>query len=213
MIPIVNISLMPPAKRSRSYKSPLRDEQAEATRERILEAALRVLADGAAAFTMPAVAKAAGVSLPTVYRLFPNKEALTAGARAAVKRHFGIDESPRPSSAGIVERQLKHMRKVATVDDDLLRAQFVLNAEQLLPEQVTARADWIADGLKQELKGVRSKERKRLLNALSMLYSSAGAMMLWRFGLMNPEGEDTIRWMVETLVEKAKRSKRGKDHG
>ena len=62
--------------RKRTYESQLRVEQAEATRERILEALVRAMADGLATLSVPAVAREAGVSVPTVYRHFGSKAGL-----------------------------------------------------------------------------------------------------------------------------------------
>jgi len=60
--------------KSRSYESPLRQEQAAATRRRILNAAQELFErDGYGATSMAAIAAAAGVSLKTVYLAFETK--------------------------------------------------------------------------------------------------------------------------------------------
>jgi AcrR family transcriptional regulator len=69
---------------SRTYVSPLRHEQSEATRLRIIEAVARVLARGLTELSVPAVAREAGVSLATIYRHFTNKQELVAG----LGRHY-----------------------------------------------------------------------------------------------------------------------------
>lgn len=62
---------------SRSYRSPLRAEQARQTQRRILDAAYRLLLErGYTATTMGGVAAAAGVSAQTVYNAFGTKPAL-----------------------------------------------------------------------------------------------------------------------------------------
>lgn len=62
---------------TRSYASPLREEQARQTQRRILDAALRLFLDqGYTATTMSAIAAAAGVSVQTVYKAFGTKPAL-----------------------------------------------------------------------------------------------------------------------------------------
>jgi AcrR family transcriptional regulator len=64
-------------KRQRSYVSPRRREQAEATRQAILNAAERLfLRDGYAATPVPAVAAEASVALKTVYVVFTTKSGL-----------------------------------------------------------------------------------------------------------------------------------------
>jgi AcrR family transcriptional regulator len=68
----------------RRYSSPQRDEQANATRRRILAAAEQLFAQhGFAAVTMPRIAEHADVSLATVYLYFPGKAAIV-GALADV---------------------------------------------------------------------------------------------------------------------------------
>src|ERR671922_2418011 len=62
---------------TRPYESPLRAEQLEQTRLRILEATTEVLADPSSEeVTIPLVAKRAQVALRTVYRHFATREAL-----------------------------------------------------------------------------------------------------------------------------------------
>jgi AcrR family transcriptional regulator len=64
----------------RAYNSPERDERANATRRRILEAAAKLFAErGFAGVTMRGIAHDAAVSLATVYLYFPGKPALVAG--------------------------------------------------------------------------------------------------------------------------------------
>ena len=76
----------------RSYVAPRREEQARATRRSALEAATaRFLADGFAATTMAAVAGDAGVSVPTLYKLFGNKAGL---AKAAFDVSIAGDDEP-----------------------------------------------------------------------------------------------------------------------
>jgi AcrR family transcriptional regulator len=63
-----------PVKTTRRYDSPRRREQAAATRRIVLDAAQPLFeSQGYAATTMAAIAKAAGVSLKTVYVIFETK--------------------------------------------------------------------------------------------------------------------------------------------
>jgi AcrR family transcriptional regulator len=65
----------------RSYSSPLRADQAEQTRRRILASAFGLFAKGGyAGTTIAAVARDAGVSPETIYLTFGDKRALLAGA-------------------------------------------------------------------------------------------------------------------------------------
>src|SRR5438045_2249906 len=82
----------------RAYESPLRVEQLEQTRQRILGAAVELLAAGdVEELTIPAVAKQARVAVRTVYRHFPTKDALFEGVAGEVSRMLG--EPPFPERA------------------------------------------------------------------------------------------------------------------
>jgi len=64
-------------KSARAYHSPLRDEQTNATRGRILSTATQLFAaHGFAAVSVARIAREAGVSLATVYLYFPGKAAI-----------------------------------------------------------------------------------------------------------------------------------------
>lgn len=65
------------AAEKRVYESPARQRQAGETRQRIAMSARRLLEEtGYAGMTIPAVAKAAGVAVPTVYAIFGSKKGI-----------------------------------------------------------------------------------------------------------------------------------------
>src|SRR6516164_8051166 len=67
------------AREKRVYESPARQAQAVETRRRIAAAARKLLEEtGYAGMTIPAVAKAAGVAVPTVYAIFGSKKGIVA---------------------------------------------------------------------------------------------------------------------------------------
>ena len=76
----------------RPYDNSRREAQARATRLQILEAAKALFVEqGYPATTLEDVARAAGVSLATVYRLFASKRALL---KAVLDLSFGGDDRP-----------------------------------------------------------------------------------------------------------------------
>jgi AcrR family transcriptional regulator len=78
----------------RRYHSPRRQAQAAATRARLLEAARQLfVAHSYAATTLPAIARAAGVSAPTVTAVFGSKPAILEALIATTTRG---DEMPTP---------------------------------------------------------------------------------------------------------------------
>jgi len=79
----------------RSYESPLRAAQRDATRNRVLEAAVEELAgDGVDELTIPLVARRAGVSVRTVYVHFPTKDALFEAIAERVDEKVGVITYP-----------------------------------------------------------------------------------------------------------------------
>ena len=96
-------------KEKRAYNAALRREQAQLTRERILDAARRLLVRGTySSVTMEEIAREAGVAYQTVYAIFRTKLGL---AHAMVEAGFHFEDidaegaprrspgDPRPVSA------------------------------------------------------------------------------------------------------------------
>src|SRR5215471_15823853 len=76
----------------RRYDNSRRQAQARATRVRVIETAKRMFIErGYPATTIEAIAEAADVPLPTVYRVFGSKRALLA---AVLDISFGGDDQP-----------------------------------------------------------------------------------------------------------------------
>src|SRR5688572_15775264 len=87
----------------------LRTAQRAATRDRIVRAVGELGAEGhPAAISVPAVAKRSGVSLATIYRYFPTKEALLDAATtiglAQTMRNIAYDASDASEYPAIVRR-------------------------------------------------------------------------------------------------------------
>src|SRR5437867_2788531 len=82
-------------RKTRLYRSPLRDEGATRTRTRILDGLVQVMArNGIAELSIPMIARQAGVSIPSVYRYFPTKRHLITALDeyAHQKGSFTLDE-------------------------------------------------------------------------------------------------------------------------
>src|ERR671932_458783 len=76
----------------------IREEHSEATRQRILEALAEHLSEqGDKDFSFPALAKRAGVSIPTVYRHFPTRDALMDGFAEWARQQYAFASYESPS--------------------------------------------------------------------------------------------------------------------
>lgn len=82
-----------------------REQQVETTRSRIVETFVELARDGEPV-TMAAVARSSGISPATVYRHFPNRDALVAAAAMAHVTD-GVDEA---SSAWTLDDMAAHLR-------------------------------------------------------------------------------------------------------
>ena len=86
-------------KRRRRYNSPLRAEQADGTRRRVLAAARELfLARGYAGTTVAAVAQAAGVSPDTIYVSLGGKQGLLEGVLSLARSTRRIPRSATRST-------------------------------------------------------------------------------------------------------------------
>ena len=106
---------MPRVKTQRRYVSGVRQEQAQRTRLRILDAAHRLFSEyGYAATTIERIAAEAGVAIDTVYAVFRSKRAVLSGLMA---RQVGGDDQPiamldRPEAQS-VRREPNQRRQLA----------------------------------------------------------------------------------------------------
>lgn len=112
---------------STGYSSPVREEAKEATRERIIEALVRVVLDeGIHAFSVATVAERAGISHRTVYRHFASREELLEGlsdaidfagppAEAEARRAKPMIDHAREGAGGLF-RALETFRDRATAE-------------------------------------------------------------------------------------------------
>src|SRR5579885_3581266 len=80
----------------KTVPSRLRQEHRERTRDLIMEGLIRTMANGAVTWSIPEVARAAGVSVPTIYRYFRTKQELVEGLGTYVVRKAGLADVPPP---------------------------------------------------------------------------------------------------------------------
>ncbi|HEY6608473.1 MAG TPA: TetR/AcrR family transcriptional regulator [Candidatus Limnocylindria bacterium] len=187
---------------TRSYRSELRAEQARATRDRILEATLRVMARGLASLSIPEVAREAGVSVPTVYRHFGSKDELLAAVYPHVARRVGLDTVPDPVTlddvrAGVLayyDRLANYsaldLAAVASpVGDEVRHATMAHRLERL---------SRLADSVEPPL---AKADRDRITRLLAVLTASA-SLRMWRdhLGSSVEEAADDMVWVISAVI-------------
>ena len=150
------------ADETRAYHSPLRERRAAETRRRILEAAVKVVGEGASQLTVPRVAKEAGVSVPTVYRYFGSKDELEDGIADFVRRQVGVARPMEPGLDGLLEAVRRNWTAAAEAPPGTLPVLVASIARNVDERQPTRRAQ-LEEVLSAELEDLDPEEAERVL--------------------------------------------------
>ena len=193
---------------ARPYSSELRSQQADATRSRILDAAIRVMARGIASLSIPEVAREAGVSVPTVYRHFGTKEDLLAAVYPHVTRRIGLDKVPDPLTLDDLRDGIRAVFEKVDSYSDLERAAHASPAAEetrhlTMPKRVE-RLSRFADSVRPRL---AKADRDRITRLLVVLTASA-SLRMWRdhLGASVEQAVDDIDWVMRASIAASRRS-------
>ncbi|MDQ3690892.1 MAG: TetR/AcrR family transcriptional regulator [Chloroflexota bacterium] len=190
------------ARPTRAYRSGLRYEQTEETRARILDATLRVMATGLASLSVPAVAREAGVSVPTVYRHFRTKPQLLAAVYPHAARRAGLDAIADPRSLDELRPMIRAVLERLDNLDDLSRAAMASPAaSEVRHATMPTRYDRIrrlADSIEPKL---RKADRDRITR-LATVITASSSLRMWRdhLGLSVDEVAKEIDWIVRAAI-------------
>jgi AcrR family transcriptional regulator len=192
----------PPA---REYRSELRARQVEDTRSRILEAALRVMADGFAGVSIPNVAREAGVSVPTVYRHFRTKQDLLDALHPYLMRRSGITMPDPPKTLGEIRQgvidYLGHLDSL----DDFSRAVLASPAsDEARARSMARRFDVFRPAVESIDVPISDADRDRILRLIVLLTSSPALRLLHDHLAASAEDvAEDVDWFVRAAVAAA----------
>lgn len=176
----------------RGYRSELREQQAATTRDRILDATVRVIAGGLADVTVPAVARTAGVSVPTVYRHFGTKRDLLAALQPHLQQRAGIDPNALPTSIDELRGSLVSLLGAMHGLDDVMRAALASPAsEEVRRVHAPNRFKLVRTLVERIAPELPEADRNRITRLLVVLTSSS-ALRIWR---------DHFRASVEEIAD------------
>jgi AcrR family transcriptional regulator len=188
--------------KERPYRSDLRRQQAAETRRCIIEAVVRVAANGVGSLSIPAVAREAGVSVPTVYRHFGSKDELLEALGAYYGQQLGVTQEPWPSGLEELERHLYSDFERAEQVEPALRAAMLSEAgrearKATVPTRMAMMEHAIGPLLEQFLPGERVHAERILLVIGSSAIQRAFKDYL---GLGPKEAADAATWAIRRLL-------------
>lgn len=190
---------------SRSYHSPLREEQVRLTRDRILDALTELLADRRPDdITTREIAERAGVSQPTVYRYFPDRTALLDGITERINELAAESEGGGYALESIDEIGPRIEWLFATSDTIPveMRAEALLNADpRRFGDDTRRHSEEMLSVVTAEFPELDGRQHLQLAGLLRCLGSSqAWLRMREEFGVPGAEAGPLMRWAVDTLV-------------
>ncbi len=185
---------------SKGYDNSRREEQATENRGRILDAALELLKSDSALLTIPAVAKQAGVSVPTVYRNFSSKDELL----VAVEQHASqlLGAPALPSSVDQLSRALPALHDYYARNFELMRAtERLANVAEVNRVGKRRRDQRFVELLAADVAHLPKDQQRAFTAVLRLMLSSATAISMFdRYGIDADSSSATLAWIVDTLL-------------
>jgi AcrR family transcriptional regulator len=188
----------------------LREEQRDLTRRKILAAVLDlVAAQSMSELSVPLVAERSGVSVATIYRYFPTKDALLNAAAEEPARRAGgaliADGDDGPA-------YLRKMWEDFADHLDLVRHQVASDTgRDMRNRRYDAQKAWIAEAIRRQGIDPETASGQRLVRMCLLLTSSLAFLDLHdRQGQSPGDAVDDVTWAVAALTEASgTRSARG----
>jgi AcrR family transcriptional regulator len=196
------MSETPKGSTSRPYTSALRDRQVAQTRELILDAVTTLLGDRRAdQVSMRDIAAAAGVAERTVYRHFPDRDALLEGL---ARRLPDLDGGKPSFGLGGLDDIARTSRRLMELLDEhaaAARAEAVLNADpRCFAADTQANTLQLRDVLARGLPDLGERECLRIAAVIRCLASTqAWLRMREEFGVHGRESGPVVEWVIETI--------------
>jgi len=189
----------------KEYHSNLRQEQMRRTREQILDALVRTIGQGVAGLSIPAVAREAGVSIPTIYRHFHTKQELVAALGGYLMQKMGMASLQPPRSLNDLLTISRYGFVKAEDMDEAIKIVAVSElGSQMRRDAMPLRIKMLEDALAAELAPLNEQDRVRLCNMILVLTSSAMIRAFKEYlDLSGEAAADNVAWAVRLLVRAA----------
>jgi AcrR family transcriptional regulator len=188
--------------KTREYRSELRERQAEDTRSRILDGALRTSADGFASVSIPNVARKAGVSVPTVYRHFKTKQDLLDALYPHAVRRSGLSMPPTPRTlADVRQGVIDYIGHLDSLDDLTRAAMASPASEEVRARSMARRFDVLRPIVESIEPPLSTADRDRVLRLIVALTTSSTLRLLHdHLGASPEEVAEDVDWFVRAAI-------------
>jgi AcrR family transcriptional regulator len=186
----------------RPYKSAVREEQAKATRDRILAAAVELMATDEDA-SMDAIAKAAGVERRTVFRHFETREALLGAAFQWLNDRLGVVVAPGDPAA-LVQAIRDGFARMDRLEGAVRAGLHSRAGRDMRLANLPRRQAAFAASLAPVTATLSPAEKARIEALAHLLYSASAWEVLKDYGgLTGAEAGQTAAWALERLLSAA----------
>lgn len=186
----------------RHYTSPLRERQTEQTREMILQALTdQLAAGGLQELNIPGLARRAGVSVRTVYRYFPDKEALLDAAEQWMDDRIAPGASP--ICADDMAANAEQIFAAFDANESVMLAHWATSVGRAMRAKGRKRRlEAYEAALREVTSHLSRREARAALAILSYLLSS----WTWKtlrdeFGMSGSESGKAVSWALSTLID------------
>lgn len=188
-------------------RSPLQQEQVERTRQKILDGLVRVLDGGVAGLSVPAVAREAGVSVPTVYRYYKSKEELLRGLAEAYEARLGGSGllPPPPADCDRLGPYLRTLfLRYEEMEPTLRTVMATVTGGAVRRNQMLERLRLIEDWLDTVAPDLNDEDHVRLRDVIAVLTGSATQRAFKDYlDLPAEEAAQLVAWAMRQLVRAA----------
>jgi AcrR family transcriptional regulator len=192
--------------------STLREQNAAATRERILSAVADLIEGGDVdELTVPEVAEASGISLRTIYRYYPTRDELLEAAGRWIGNE--LMRHPYPETLDEVAETYRLGVGEFAERPGLVRALALSKlGRKVRGYRRRERLVAIRKALQAEIPGLTDKELRRAEAVLAYLHNMlAFTTMREENELSSDEIGDAVAWAIRTLVDDLRRTHKTKE--
>jgi AcrR family transcriptional regulator len=192
----------------KTQKPTLRSRQTAATREEILDVAMRMLSSGASdSFSHESIARAAGMGARTVYRHFPDRAELLQALWLRLRDSTDIKFPAREEDVVSFVRSVFH---AFDEHESVVRAVLSSAAGMEVRDRGGAEGRGaFAHSLSTLLAGFGATERARAIAVFVAIYSAPFWQLLRdRGGLTGSEAQEAAAWLIELLLDTLRRTRK-----